>query len=177
MNTFHARTVAEWRDWLATHSQSASEIWLIMHRAAPSIQLHEAVEHALCFGWIDSHHHKHTESSSRLRFTPRKPRSTWSSLNRTRAATMTAAGLMTPAGQAAIDLAKAQGTWDLDSVVPQDLQTLLAANPPAAANFARFPPSTRRLILEWIATAKKPPTRLRRVTQTAELAARNIRAR
>jgi uncharacterized protein YdeI (YjbR/CyaY-like superfamily) len=179
MNTFHASTTTDWRAWLAANSRSETEIWLIIHHKdspTPSVRYHEAIEHALCYGWIDSHHRKNDADSSRLRFTPRNPRSGWSAVNRKRAATMTELGLMTPTGQAMIDLAKTRGTWQIDAAVPADLQELLDQNETAHQNFHKFPPSSKRLILEWIATAKKPDTRQRRIAQTATLAAQNIRA-
>ncbi|CAM3315799.1 YdeI family protein [Kibdelosporangium persicum] len=178
MSTFYARDTAEWRAWLAGNCDSAKEVWLVLHHKDspnPSPRYHEAIEQALCFGWIDSHHRKRDATSSRLRFSPRNPRSSWSGLNRERAARMIEQGLMTPRGQALIDLAKATGTWQAPTV-PADLKELLDGNEPAAANFARFPPSSKRLILEWISAAKRPETRQRRLVQTVESAARNIRA-
>lgn len=179
MITFHARTTDEWRTWLAENGRSAKEIWLIIHHAdspTPSPRYHEAIEHALCFGWIDGLHKKRDEHSSQLRFTPRTPHSSWSAVNRERARRMIEQGLMTEPGQATIDLAKAKGTWEVDSTMPAELRDLLDRNTGASANFDRFPPSSKRLILEWIATAKKPETRQKRITQTVELAERNVRA-
>ncbi len=181
MKTFTATTTADWRTWLAQNCQSEKEVWLIIRHkdsGTPSPRYHEAIEHALCFGWIDSQAQKHDASSSRLRFTPRSPHSTWSRVNRQRAARMIEQGLMTTHGQAMIDLAKAKGTWEVlpNEAIPDDLQELLNHNEAARANFEHFPPSSKRLILEWIATAKKSDTRQRRITQTVTLAAANIRA-
>jgi len=184
MDTFHASTTEEWRDWLARNSQSEKEVWLVIHHkdsATPSPRYHEAIEQALCYGWIDGLHRKHDANSSQLRFTPRTPRSTWSKVNRERAANMTALGLMTERGQALIDLAKATGKWQVvsdedSSAIPEDLRVLLDRDEVADRNFRKFPPSSKRLILEWIATAKKPDTRQRRINQTVELAAVNLRA-
>ncbi len=87
---------------------------MIQHKdnGVPSIRIEEAMEQALCFGWIDGLHQKHDAGSSRLRFTPRRPKSTWSAVNRERAERLIAQGLMTDAGQAMIDLAKETGTWE-----------------------------------------------------------------
>lgn len=107
-------SVATWRRWLAAHAESETEVWLVIHHrnsGVPSLRYHEAIEQALCFGWIDSLHRKHDAHSSRLRFSPRRPRSNWSALNRERATRMIADGLMTERGQALVDLAKANGTW------------------------------------------------------------------
>ncbi|MFI5587455.1 YdeI family protein [Amycolatopsis sp. NPDC051758] len=174
-------SVAQWREWLAAHGTALS-VWLVIrrkHSSAPGVLVHEAMEQALCFGWIDSKALRRDAESTYLCFTPRKPKSTWSRVNRDRVARLTAAGLMTPAGQAMVDLARRTGTWDVlaeaqEGVVPADLER--AFDTVAAANFAAFPPSSRRLILEWIAKAKRPETRQRRITTTVELARENVRA-
>jgi uncharacterized protein YdeI (YjbR/CyaY-like superfamily) len=176
--TFHADSAGTWRDWLAAHCDTEREVWLVIYHAGcgtPSPRYHEAIEQALCFGWIDSHHRKRDADSSVLRFTPRGPRSTWSALNRERATRMIETGLMTARGQAVIDRAKQLGTWDVDSV-PLDLRVALTGNAAADYHFSRFPPSSRRLILEWIGAAKKPETRSRRITETVALAAAGLRA-
>ena len=113
-------SVEAWREWLADNSQAETEAWLVIQHknsGVPGIRIHEAMEQALCFGWIDSLHRKHDADSSRLRFSPRRPRSTWSATNRERAARMIAAGLMTEQGQAMIDLAKERGTWEPEAEV------------------------------------------------------------
>jgi uncharacterized protein YdeI (YjbR/CyaY-like superfamily) len=179
MQTFQARTTEEWRAWLARNGQFEKEIWLVIQHkdsATPSPRYHEAIEQALCFGWIDGLHRKRDADSSQLRFTPRGARSGWSRVNRDRAATMIERGLMTEHGQAVIDLAKEKGTWETDAAFPDDLRAALAGNDAARANFAKFPPSSTRLILEWVATAKKPATRQRRIERTVALAAVNLRA-
>lgn len=184
VNTFFASTPEDWRAWLGRHGQSETEVWLVIHHkdsGTPSVRYHEAIEHALCYGWIDSQARKLDDDSFRLRFTPRNPHSTWSRVNRQRAARMIELGLMTEHGQALIDLAKANGTWralpdDEGLAVPEDLRESLDRNEGARNNFQRFPPSSKRLILEWIATAKRPETRRRRIDQTVSLAAENVRA-
>ncbi|NED94163.1 hypothetical protein G1H11_02435 [Phytoactinopolyspora alkaliphila] len=117
MNVVFASTAEEWREWLIRNSQSEKEVCLVIQHkdsSTPSVRYHEAVEQALCFGWIDGLHRKRDAHSSQLRFTPRKQRSSWSRLNRQRAAAMIELGLMTPQGQAAIDAAKERGTWQAD---------------------------------------------------------------
>lgn len=178
MKTFYASTTAQWRAWLARNCRSEKEIWLVIYHkdsGTPSPRYHEAIEHALCYGWIDSHARKHDADSSVLRFTPRNPRSTWSEVNRERATRMIDQGLMTEHGQALIDLAKASGTWQVPPAA--DLQEALDRNDAARTHFEAFPPSTKRLILDWITTAKRPETRRRRIDQTVTLAAANVRAR
>jgi uncharacterized protein YdeI (YjbR/CyaY-like superfamily) len=176
-------SLAEWRAWLAAYGRSERAVWLIVHREqhGPGVDFRCAVEHALCFGWIDSKTIKRDDRTTYQCFTPRNPRSTWSKINRERVERLTAAGLMEPAGQELVDLAKRTGTWDLlaeaqNHVVPADLQTALAANPAADKHFHAFPPSSRRLILEWIALAKRPETRARRIHQNVTHAAENQRA-
>ncbi|WP_280419031.1 YdeI/OmpD-associated family protein [Nocardia carnea] len=175
-----ATSAEVWRAWLETHGRTETEVWLVIpHKdsATPGLRYHEAIEHALCYGWIDGLHRKHDAHSSRLRFTPRRPTSSWSALNRERATRMIAQGLMTEAGQATIDYAKTHGTWQrTPEELPDDLRKPLEADSTAHANFTAFPPSSQRLILEWIASAKKPETRQRRITRTVELAAANLRA-
>jgi uncharacterized protein YdeI (YjbR/CyaY-like superfamily) len=115
MTTFNASTAAEWRAWLAEHAESESEVWLVIRHqdsATPSVRYGEAIEQALCFGWIDSRARKRDADSFELRFSPRRPRSRWSRTNRQRATRMIEAGLMTRHGQAVIDAARRNGDWD-----------------------------------------------------------------
>lgn len=146
-----------------------------------SIYYDEAVEEAICFGWIDSIAHKRDEQSKYQFFAPRKPKSNWSKANKERAQRMIEQGKMTLRGQQLIDLAKASGTWDAlvdvqNSVIPPDLQKLLNKNKAALKNFLAFPPSSKRIILEWILNAKKNETREKRIEETVRLAADNIKA-
>jgi uncharacterized protein YdeI (YjbR/CyaY-like superfamily) len=182
----HARTAAEWRAWLEEHSGAASAVWLVMHHSSSpltGLAMGDAVAQALCFGWVDSKQVKRDEHTSWQRFSPRNPKSYWSRINRARAEELIAAGLMRPAGQALVDLAKRTGTWNAledaeNGVVPDDLAAAFtAAGPEARRRFEAFPASVRREILTWIMTAKRPETRARRVAETAERAARGQRAR
>lgn len=179
-----AKTREEWRKWLEKNNKSEKSVWLIIYHKTSktkSIYYDEAVEEALCFGWIDSIANKRDGDSRYQFFAQRKPKSNWSKLNRKRAEKMIAQNLMTPTGQAMIDLAKKTGTWEAlvdvqNSVIPYDMQKLFDKNKTAFKNFQAFPPSSKRIILEWILNAKKPETRLQRITQTVELAAKNIKA-
>lgn len=182
--TFHARTRKDWRRWLEKNHQSQTSVYLLIYHKTsktPSVYYDEAIEEALCFGWIDSKANKRDDESYYLSFTRRKPKGHWSKVNRALAEKLIKQGLMTPGGQAFIDLAKATGTWDglaeaQDAVIPADLQKLFNKNKTAFKNFQAFPPSSRRMILEWILKAKKPETRQQRIEQTVTLAAQNIRA-
>ena len=179
----HAGNVATWRAWLEEHHANSTGAWLVTWRKGhgPVLDYGEAVEQALCFGWVDSTGGRFDERRTKLYFAPRKTRSVWSASNKARVERLIAAGLMRPAGLEAIDRAKANGSWTaLDAieqgVVPPDLAAALDAHPPAAERFAAFPWSARRAILIWVADAKKPETRAARVLETAVRAARNERA-
>ena len=159
---------ATWRAWLEANHATASGAWLVTRRAASgrsTLDYEASVEEALCFGWVDSRLGKVDEQRTKLYFAPRRPRSAWSASNKARIARLTAAGLMAPAGIAAVERATSNGTWEA-----------LDAAAPAATYWAAFPRSVRQGILDWIALAKRPETRAARVEETARLAARNERA-
>jgi len=179
----HAATRAAWRTWLEANHASESGAWLVSWRKGhgPRVEYEEAVEEALCFGWIDSQGGNIDERRSRQYFAPRKPMSGWAATNKARIERLTAAGLMAPAGVAAIERAKANGSWTLlddveQGVVPNDLAVALAVHPPAASVFEAFPKSVKRAMLEWIAQAKRPETREKRIRDIATRAALNERA-
>ena len=180
---FHAADRRAWRAWLAEHHATETGVWLVYDKGSGrSITWEEIVQEALCFGWVDSVAGTVSETQSKIYVSRRKPGSTWSRINKAHVEALRAAGLMTPAGQEAVDRAKANGAWDAlnrsDNLeIPPDLQALLDAEPTAAANFAAFPPSTKRNILQWIYSAKRDETRQRRVSETVRLAAENVRAR
>jgi len=141
----------------------------------------EAVEEALCWGWIDSTVSRHDDEHYRQFFSRRKPTSTWSRTNKERVGRLVADGRMQPAGQALIDAAKANGMWTaLDSIenleVPADLAKALRTTKGAKKNFDAFSASSKKNILWWIASAKRPETRARRIADTARLASEGRRA-
>jgi uncharacterized protein YdeI (YjbR/CyaY-like superfamily) len=183
-NSVHPLTRAEWRQWLEANHTRREGAWLVTFKkdtGLPRVEYDEAVEEALCFGWVDSKANKLDEQRSLLWFAPRKPRTGWSKPNKERVERMLAAGLMAPAGLARIEAAKTDGSWSkLDAVealeIPPDLAEALASYPSAAANFDAFPRSARRGILEWLVNARKPETRAQRVAETARLAEDNVRA-
>jgi uncharacterized protein YdeI (YjbR/CyaY-like superfamily) len=183
-NSVHPQTRAEWREWLERHHTQAEGVWLISFKKGtgkPRFEYEEAVEEALCFGWVDSKSNKLDAERSMLWFAPRRPRTGWSRSNKERAKRLIETGLMMPAGLAKIEAAKQDGSWSaLDSVealeIPPDLDQALAADQTARQYFEAFPRSVKRAILEWIAGAKRPETRAKRIAETVELAARNIRA-
>jgi uncharacterized protein YdeI (YjbR/CyaY-like superfamily) len=178
------KTRAAWRAWLAKHHERAEGVWLITYKKAagkPRIEYDEAVEEALCFGWVDSKPGKVDEERTKLWFAPRKPKSGWSRPNKERIERLIASSLMQPAGLAKIEAAKKDGSWAAldaveDLVVDADLAAALAIYPKAAQNFEAFPRSAKRGILEWIALAKRAETRAARIAETARLAQDNERA-
>jgi len=179
-----ARDRAAWRRWLERNHATSDAVWLILAKKGSSLRTvsyAEAVEEALCFGWIDSKANTVGADRYKLWMAPRKPGSGWSAVNKRRLERLLAEGLVAPAGLAAIEAAKGGGSWArLDAShsleVPWDLAAALAAYPSARGHFDAFPPSARRGILEWIDAAKRPETRARRVAETARLAEENVRA-
>ncbi len=184
IKTFYARTRREWRNWLEKNNKTEKSVWLIIYHkdsGTKSVYYDEAVEEAICFGWIDSIAHKRDAQSKYQFFAQRKPKSNWSNANRERAEKMLSEGLMTTSGQKLIDLAKKTGTWKAlvdvqKSVIPDDLQKQLNKNKKALQIFLSFSPSSKRIILEWIHNAKKAETRQKRIEETVRLAAENIKA-
>lgn len=184
LNSVHPESRTAWRAWLEQNHARAEGVWLISFKIAsgkPRFEYDEAVEEALCFGWIDSKPNKLDDERSMLWFAPRKPGTGWSKPNKERVERMIAAGLMAPAGLAKIEAARQDGSWNaLDAIealeTPPDLDEALSAYPAARGYFEAFPRSVKRGILEWIASAKTPATRSKRIAETARLANENIRA-
>jgi uncharacterized protein YdeI (YjbR/CyaY-like superfamily) len=170
-----------WRAWLEANHATATGAWLVTWRPGsgrPVLDYEAAVEEALCFGWVDGVTGRVDDGRTRQYFARRKPRSTWAATNKARVERLVAAGRMAPAGLAAIERAKANGSWDLlDSVermeLPDDLAAALAAHPPAGERFAAYAPSMRKGLLGWLAIARRPETRAARVADIATAAARN----
>lgn len=175
---------AELREWLTRHAATSGAVWLVTGKKASGdryLAYADMVDELLCYGWVDSLPRALDDRRSMHLIAPRQADSGWSRVNKEKVARLIEAGLMTPLGLAAIDRAKASGAWDkLDAVEtltkPDDLAAALASYPAAAEHFEAFPRSSKRLILEWIASAKRPETRAARVDETARLAADNIRA-
>jgi len=181
--SFKPATLADWRAWLADNHARPEGVWLITYRPATGktpFSYEQAVEEALCFGWIDGQANELDDERTMLWFAPRRPGSGWARTNKARIERLIADGRMTPAGLAKIEAAQADGSWTLlDSVerleVPDDLAAEFDKYPDARAHFDAFPPSARRMALTWIATAKRPETRAKRVAETARLAQENVR--
>ena len=160
--------------WLESQGPNAPALWLrLAKKGAPGRTLTkaEAIDAALCHGWIDGQLDKYDDHYWLIRFTPRKPRSRWSKLNRSRATALLAEGRMRPAGVAQIELAKSDGRWDAayapasTAKAPPDLAAALDANPKAAAFFATLTGANRYAILYRIGAAKTPEARARKIAQ------------
>lgn len=184
LSVYHPETRAAWRAWLEEHHATARGVWLVSWRSGtgrPTVPYAEAVEEALCFGWIDSTVNILDESRGLQLMSPRRPRSTWTRLNRERVARLEEQGLMTPAGWRAVEVAKANGWWTIydpveDLLEPDELAAALSAVPAARAHWDGFPPSARKMMLWWVISAVKPETRARRVAAIVDAAREGRRA-
>jgi uncharacterized protein YdeI (YjbR/CyaY-like superfamily) len=174
------RRTADWTAWLEKHHESSAGIWMRIAKSAsgvPSVTYAEALEVALCYGWIDGQKDKHDAKAWLQKFTPRGPRSLWSRINREKAEALILGGRMKPAGLRAIERAKASGLWDAAyesssrANVPEDLETELDRNPKAKAFFGTLDRANRYAILWRLQTAKKPETRASRLAQFVSMLA------
>jgi len=174
----------EWRDWLAENHADSPGVWLVYHKkhtGVPRVAYEDAVEEAICFGWIDSTVRRLDDARYKQKFTPRRNGSRWSAHNRRRAEAMIAAGRMRPAGRRRVDEAKRTGAWaealedHVDRPVPPELAEILAADPEARANFRRWSPTRRKYLVHHVAEAKRPETRARRARKVAEMLRKNVK--
>lgn len=172
------RSRQAWRQWLAKHHADASEVWLVFykrHTGKPTLSYNDAVEEALCFGWIDGIRKSIDDERYMHRFTPRRPDSRWSESNKKRVARMNEAGLMTVAGARAVRRARDSGKWDEPSrpdnhlSMPTELRNRLKKDDRARRFFLSLAPSYRRQYIAWIASAKRADTRQRRAEEALEL--------
>jgi uncharacterized protein YdeI (YjbR/CyaY-like superfamily) len=184
IKTFYAESKVAFRNWLIENHITEANLWLIIYKkdsGTPSITYDQAVDEALCFGWIDSTINKRDDESFYQYFAKRKPKSSWSRVNKLKVEKLISEGLMTESGLKLIELAKQTGTWtaldDVENLInPPDLQEALDENTLAKEYFDLFPRSVKRAILEWLMNAKQPETRLKRITEIIEKAERNERA-
>ncbi|MEW6154204.1 MAG: YdeI/OmpD-associated family protein [Actinomycetota bacterium] len=163
---------AAWEAWLAANGATAPGVWLKFARkgsGVPTVTYAQAVESALCHGWIDGQSKGLDTTWYLQRFTPRRARSRWSKINRDKAEALIAAGRMQPGGLAEVERARADGRWEAaydppsKATVPDDLRTALDADPVAAAAFAALDAQNRYAVLHRVAEAKRPETRARRI--------------
>lgn len=174
--------VTAWRKWLRSHHEDSPGVWLVLARAGldgpTTITYDQALDEAICFGWIDGQLGRRDATTFRRRFTPRKSRSPWSQRNVAIAERLSAAGRMHPSGAREVQRAKADGRWkaaypgQASIQVPDDLTRALRANPRAKAMFDTLTGANRYAILYRIETAKKSETRSRRIDQFVEMLSR-----
>ena len=180
---FHAESRSAWRAWLAAHHDDQRGVWLCSWRSShggPVCPYPDAVEEAICFGWIDSTVGILDDDRAMQLMTPRKPKSSWTRLNRQRFADMEAAGLMTDAGRRTAEVARANGYWTLydtveDLIEPAALAAALDADPSARAAWDAWPPSVRKQALWSIVSAARPETVTARIAKLVAQAARGER--
>src|ERR1051325_10342037 len=174
MKTFEAGTLARWRAWLEKHHASENEVWLIFHKqhtGKPSVGYMEALDEALCYGWIDSLIRRIDEDRYARKFTPRKPKSNWSDINRKRYAELAKAGRLAPAGKARSP--ETGGRYDAKPSVPEKIPPSIAkalkASPAAWKFFRTLTPREQWMYFGWIHLAKQQATRERRVAEAIKL--------
>jgi uncharacterized protein YdeI (YjbR/CyaY-like superfamily) len=174
---------AKWRRWLKRNHDRSTGVWLVISKKGArrkGISQQEAVEEALCFGWIDSRVNSMDEEGFKQLMSPRRRGSIWSKPNKERVRKMMEQGLMAPAGLSKVEAAKEDGSWGiLDEVeemrIPEDLENALRSLPPAKENFEALNSSYRKQVLYWVLSAKRKETRAKRVEEVARLAAENER--
>jgi uncharacterized protein YdeI (YjbR/CyaY-like superfamily) len=174
----------DWRAWLAAHHATAQEIWLVIHKkhaGKAGLTYVEALEEALCFGWIDGILKRIDDEKHTIRFSPRRKNSIWSEQNKKRIRKLIQEGRMTEAGLAKIKEAKANGQWERAAVredvtlVPPELTAALAGSAQARENFEKLAPSYRKQFIYWIGSAKREETREKRIKTTIKLLVANRR--
>uniref|UniRef100_UPI0040475B80 YdeI/OmpD-associated family protein n=1 Tax=Roseivirga sp. TaxID=1964215 RepID=UPI0040475B80 len=178
VQTTTAKNQSEWRNWLDKNHQSEQCIWLIIYKKESKIEsvyYPEAVDEALCFGWIDSKPNKRDEQSYYQFFSKRNPKSNWSKVNKDKIERLIRENRMSKTGLEMVEMAKANGAWNaLDDVenliTPADLQKAFDQNLKAFKYWKQFPKSVKRGILEWILNAKKAETRHKRIQETVSMA-------
>lgn len=175
LKTLDVRSRTQWRKWLAKHHGSESVIWLVFrkrHTGENGLSYDAAVEEALCFGWIDSIVRRLDDDRYARKFTPRKPDSRWSTINRRRYADLKARGLLAAPGLARPPTARSgDAPRPSLSAIPPYIKQQLQANPRAWKRFERLPPSQRRACLGWVDSAKRQETKERRLRELIGLLA------
>jgi uncharacterized protein YdeI (YjbR/CyaY-like superfamily) len=172
----------ELREWLRLHHTTSPGVWLVLTRKGgtlTTVTWQQAVDEALCVGWIDGQARKRDDETSSIRYTPRGPRSMWSRRNVANVARLEAAGRMLPAGRAAVEAAQADGRWEAayappsESEVPSDLAEAVSANPAAQAMFDVLTKANRYALIHRLGAVKRAETRERKITEYVEMLARH----
>jgi uncharacterized protein YdeI (YjbR/CyaY-like superfamily) len=169
LKTLDARTPGQWREWLVDHHESESEVWLVFHKrhtGRSSIAYEDAVDEALCFGWVDSLIRRLDDTRYARKFTPRKPHSKWSTANRKRYALLKASGRLTQAGSKRAPTDRSgDAPRPSPSNIPEYIQEALRNRPTAWSYFQTLAPSYRRMYIWWIDSAKQQETKMRRLQE------------
>ncbi len=181
LETFYPKSRQEWREWLQENHDKRQSVWLIYYKKksnAPTVAYSEAVDEALCFGWIDSKSKPLDEEKFMQFFSKRKEKSVWSKVNKEKVQRLIVEGLMTKAGYHIIDIAMKNGSWTvLDEaealVIPNDLELAFEKSPNAKVHFLNFSRTDKRNILQWLVLAKSQETRAKRIAEIVELADKN----
>jgi len=176
---FYPPNQAAWRAWLEEHHLTKQSVWVVFYAKSspkPSISWSEAVDEALCFGWIDSKRIKIDAETSHQFFSKRKPKSTWSKINKEKVGVLISKGLMKKAGLDCIAVAKQNGSWTLldeveELTIPKDLEKASKKHRGAKAYFLSLSRSVQKMLLTSLVLARRPETRQKRVDEIAELAA------
>jgi uncharacterized protein YdeI (YjbR/CyaY-like superfamily) len=177
-------SAAEWREWLERHHKTATEAWLVHYKKGvkkPGVSYREALDEALCFGWIDTKLKSLDKESFMLRWVPRQPGSLWSKQNKNRAEDLVEQSRMTGAGLAAIEEARKSGNWDKAYTLltrwdtPEDLRKALVQNPKALAQFEVWANSHRNQYIHWVNSARTQATRDKRIAEVVRRAEANIK--
>lgn len=179
IETFCPASRQQWRQWLEENHRSKQAVWLVYYKKksnVASITWSEAVDEALCFGWIDSKAQAVDDEKFMQFFSRRKPKSVWSKINKEKIQRLMAEGLIAPAGYESIEIAKQNGSWTiLDEVeellLPNDLEIEFDTKPGSKDFFLSLSKSVRKAMLQWLVLAKQPETRQKRIREIAELAA------
>lgn len=183
IETYCPKSPSDWRKWLEENHQSKQSVWLIYFKSStkiPSLSWSEAVDEALCFGWIDSTKKTIDKDRYMQYFSKRKPSSTWSRINKEKIIRLTQNNFMKKAGLDSIETAKQNGTWVLmddveNLIIPEDLKTALDQNESAMDFFQGQSKSIKKGILHWVVTAKRIETREKRIAEIAQSAAKGTR--
>ena len=180
-NRIYPKNASEWSEWLKENHENLESVWVVMYKKKapnPSMTWSEAVDEALCYGWIDSVKKSQDEFSYLHYYSKRKAKSTWSRINKDKVEVLIGSGKMRDAGMKCIDIAKKNGSWSiLDSVdaliVPEDLKLAFDQHPKSEDYYGSLSKSDRKILLYWVISAKRPETRQKRVLEIAKNASQN----
>ena len=184
IETIYPNSRQQWRQWLQENHDRKQSIWLIYYKktsSIPTVSWSEAVDEALCFGWIDSKKQSIDEEKYMQFFCRRKSNSTWSKINKAKIQHLAEAGLMTQAGFNSIETAKLNGSWAIldeveELIIPEDLEQEFQKSPGSKSYFLSLSMSDRKNILQWLMLAKRQQTRLKRIQEIGELAVQKLKS-